>query len=104
VRHRALDEHAADSRFVLLRLLADFRGYKPGYSDVVRQHPNYLTWVVLKGHTNNTAAEVTLASRDPRARPVITFNYFEEGSDASGDDLTAVVKVCRLSADDRRFT
>ena len=72
-------------------LLADFRGYRPGYSEDVRRHQNYLTWVVLKGHTNNTAGEVTLASRDPRVRPVINFRYFEEGSDASGDDLTAVI-------------
>jgi choline dehydrogenase-like flavoprotein len=77
-------------------LLADFRGYKPGYSAVVREHPNYLTWVVLKGHTNNTAGEVTLASRDPRVRPAINFKYFEEGSDAAGDDLTAVVKGISL--------
>ena len=40
-------------------LLTDFRGYKPGYSKVVREHTNYLTWVVLKGHTNNTGGEVT---------------------------------------------
>jgi choline dehydrogenase-like flavoprotein len=72
-------------------LLADFRGYRPGYSEDVRRHPNYLTWVVLKGHTNNTAGEVTLASPDPRVRPNINFRYFEEGTDASGDDLTAVV-------------
>jgi choline dehydrogenase len=77
-------------------LLADFRGYQRGYSDAVRQHPNYLTWVVLKGHTNNTAGEVTLASHDPRVRPAINFKYFEEGSDAAGDDLTAVVKGISL--------
>ena len=77
-------------------LLADFRGYRPGYSEDVRRHPNYLTWVVLKGHTNNTAGEVTLASRDPRARPQINFKYFEEGTDASGDDLTAVVRGVSL--------
>ena len=77
-------------------LLADFRGYKPGYSEDVRRHPNYLTWVVLKGHTNNTAGEVTLASADPRARPVINFRYFEEGSDSTGDDLTAVMNGVSL--------
>lgn len=77
-------------------LLADFRGYRPGYSEDVRQHPNYLTWVVLKGHTNNTAGEVTLASRDPRERPLINFKYFEEGTDTAGDDLTAVVKGVSL--------
>jgi len=82
-------------------LLADFRGYKPGYSAAVRDHPNYLTWVVLKGHTNNTAGEVTLSSRDPRVRPAINFKYFEEGSDAAGDDLTAVVKGISLA---RRMT
>src|SRR5262249_47981380 len=36
-------------------LLADFRGYVPGYSKVLPEHKNYLSWVVLKGHTANTA-------------------------------------------------
>ena len=77
-------------------LLADFRGYKPGYSAVVRERPNYLTWIVLKGHTNNTAGEVTLTSRDPRVRPAVNFKYFEEGSAGGDDDLTAVVKGISL--------
>lgn len=77
-------------------LLTDFRGYKPGYSNVVREHLNYLTWVVLKGHTTNTAGEITLASRDPRARPVINFKYFDDGNDASGNDLRAVVRGISL--------
>jgi len=77
-------------------LLADFRGYKPGYSKVLREHSNYLTWVVLKGHTSNTGGEVTLASRDPRVRPAINFKYFDEGTDTAGDDLTAVVKGISL--------
>lgn len=82
-------------------LLTDFRGYKPGYSQDVRNHPNYLTWVVLKGHTNNTAGEVTLTSRDPRVRPAINFKYFNEGNDASGGDLAAVVNGVMLA---RRMT
>ena len=77
-------------------LLTDFRGYKPGYSKVVREHQNYLTWVVLKGHTNNTGGEVTLTSKDPRVRPAIHFKYFEEGTDTAGDDLMAVVKGVSL--------
>jgi choline dehydrogenase len=77
-------------------LLADFRGYHPGYSKVVRDHRNYLTWVVLKGHTNNTGGEVTLSSKDPRVRPTVNFKYFEEGTDSRGDDLTAVVKGISL--------
>jgi choline dehydrogenase-like flavoprotein len=72
-------------------LLADFRGYKPGYSETVRQHHDYLTWVVLKGRTNNRGGSVTITSPDPRVRPAINFRYFEEGTDAGGDDLQAVV-------------
>ena len=77
-------------------LLADFRGYKPGYSTRLPQNPNCLTWVVLKGHTNNVGGEVALASSDARVRPAINFNYFDEGTDANGDDLTAVVKGISL--------
>lgn len=77
-------------------VLADFRGYKPGYSDAVRERHDYLTWVVLKGRTNNRGGTVTITSPDPRARPAINFRYFEEGTDASGDDLQSVVEGIRL--------
>ena len=44
-----------------------------------------------------------LRSRDPRDPPEINFNYFEEGSDATGEDLDSVVEgikfVRRVSAD-----
>ena len=40
-------------------VLADFRGYEPGYSVRVVQKLNYLTWAVLKAHTNNRAGVVT---------------------------------------------
>jgi choline dehydrogenase-like flavoprotein len=56
---------------------------------------------VLKGHTNNRAGSVTLASPDPRVRPRIDFRYFEEGTDASGDDLRSVVEGVKLA---RRMT
>ena len=82
-------------------VLADFRGYQPGYSERIRKRHDCLTWVVLKGHTNNRAGSVTLASPDPRARPQIDFRYFEEGSDASGDDLRSVVEGIKLA---RRMT
>ena len=77
-------------------VLADFRGYEPGYSTRLPDNPNCLTWVVLKGHTNNTGGSVTLASADPRDRPRINFRYFEEGTDTAGDDLTAVVNGIAL--------
>ena len=72
-------------------LLAKFPGYYPGYSTLLPMHPDYLTWAVLKGHTNNTAGTVALASKDPLDPPKVNFKYFEEGNDATGDDLRSVV-------------
>jgi len=77
-------------------VLADFRGYAPGYSKIVPAHKNYLTWVVLKAHTGNTAGDVTLRSPDPRDTPVINFRYFDEGNGARGEDLKAVVEGIKL--------
>jgi choline dehydrogenase-like flavoprotein len=76
--------------------LTDFRGYRPGYSEAVRTLHDALTWVILKGHTNNRGGTVTIASPDPRARPAINFRYFDEGTDGTGDDLQAVVDGIRL--------
>jgi choline dehydrogenase-like flavoprotein len=55
-----------------------------------------LTWAILKAHTQNRAGEVTLRSVDPRDTPLIDFNYFEEGSDAVGEDLDSVVAGIRF--------
>ena len=74
-----------------------FKGYFPGYSDLFRQHRDYFTWAILKAHTNNTAGQVTLRSGDPLAVPQIDFNYFDEGNDASGDDLQSVVNGIKLA-------
>jgi choline dehydrogenase-like flavoprotein len=75
-----------------MALLAHFRGYYPGYSGTIARDLNYLTWVVLKAHTENRAGSVTLRSRDPRDTPVVNFRYFEEGGEA---DLKAVVEGIR---------
>jgi choline dehydrogenase-like flavoprotein len=72
-------------------VLAKFTGYFPGYSALLAQNPNCLTWAILKGHTTNTAGTVTLRSADPRDPPLINFRYFDEGNDAAGNDLSAVV-------------
>ncbi|MDA1016407.1 MAG: GMC family oxidoreductase [Planctomycetota bacterium] len=72
-------------------LLGLFRGYFPGYSTLIKEHLNYLTWAILKAHTNNSAGEVTLRSDDPRDPPEINFHYFQEGNDESGEDLESVV-------------
>ncbi len=81
----------------LYALLGRFEGYFPGYSSLLAENPNCLTWVVLKAHTNNTAGEVTLRSRNPLDPPAINFHYFGEGNDARGDDLKAVAAGVRLA-------
>jgi len=78
-------------------LLGFFGGYFPGYSSLTATKPNYLTWAILKAHTQNRAGEVVLRSADPRDPPLIDFNYFEEGSDAAGEDLDSVVAGIRFA-------
>ncbi|MGZ4571167.1 MAG: GMC family oxidoreductase [Blastococcus sp.] len=72
-------------------LPARFTGYYPGYAGELAQHTDVFTWAVLKAHTANRAGSVLLRSADPRDPPDIRFRYFEEGSDAEGADLDAVV-------------
>ena len=77
-------------------LVGLFGGYFPGYSSPTVTRPNYLTWAILKAHTQNRAGEVVLRSADPRDTPLINFHYFEEGSDAAGEDLDSVVAGIRF--------
>jgi choline dehydrogenase-like flavoprotein len=77
-------------------ILGHFTGYYPTYSSAFAANPNCLTWVVLKGHTANTAGEVTLRSADPRDTPLINFRYFEEGNDGTEADLQSVVDGIRF--------
>jgi choline dehydrogenase len=92
---RSFPDRAVPDIFCL-GLLGLFRGYFPNYSALFAENLNYLTWVVLKAHTNNRAGEVTLRSADPRDMPFINFRYFEEGSDVQGEDLDAVVEGIRF--------
>jgi len=89
-----------------MSLLARFEGYFPGYSKLISGHRNYLSWIILKAHTENNAGTVTLQSADPRDPPRVDFRYFEEGSDKAGNDLAAVVEgvkfVRGISADLRK--
>jgi choline dehydrogenase-like flavoprotein len=77
-------------------LIGNFQGYFPGYSTLVAKNPNCFTWVVLKGHTNNTAGTVTLRSSNPLDSPIINFNYFDEGNDSRKQDVKAVVAGVKL--------
>jgi choline dehydrogenase len=77
-------------------LVGLFGGYFPGYSSLAVTKPNYLTWAILKAHTENRAGEVVLRSADPRDTPLINFHYFEEGSDKADEDLDSVVAGIRF--------
>jgi choline dehydrogenase len=77
-------------------LLGLFGGYFPGYSAAEVTKPNYLTWAILKGHTQNRAGEVVLRSADPLDTPLINFHYFDEGTDTAGEDLDSVVAGVRF--------
>lgn len=79
-----------------MALLGHFHGYFPGYARELMEKLNYLSWTVLKAHTVNRAGEVVLRSADPRDPPLINFRYFEDGSDAAGADLDAVVAGIRF--------
>lgn len=76
-----------------MALPARFEGYFPGFSSLIRDHDDRLTWAVLKAHTRNRAGTVRLASADPRAMPHIDFNCFDAGDDPDGADLHAVVQT-----------
>jgi len=80
-----------DPDLFMFALAGYFRGYYPGYSKDVERTKNFLTWAILKAHTENTAGYVRLKSADPRQRPEINFKYFSEGNDAAGQDLESVV-------------
>jgi choline dehydrogenase len=76
-----------------MALVARFDGYKPGYSASLGTDKNYLTWVILKAHTQNTAGEISLKSADPLEPPVISFNQFADGGE---HDMQAVVEGVRF--------
>jgi len=79
-----------------MALPARFEGYAQGFSKLIREHDDRLTWAVLKAHTANRAGTVQLRSADPRDMPLVNFRYFDEGDDHAGRDLRAVVEAIRL--------
>jgi choline dehydrogenase len=77
--------------------LGRFEGYFPGYSNLFAKNLNYLSWAVLKAHTNNRGGRVTLRSSDPRDTPKVDFAYFEEGTPDHDEDLAAIVEGVRFA-------
>jgi choline dehydrogenase len=93
---RRSDAGCPEPDIFCMALLARFEGYYPGFSKLIREHDNYLTWAVLKAHTANRAGTVTLRSADPRDPPLVNFRYFEEGDDREGRDLRSMVDSIRF--------
>jgi choline dehydrogenase len=81
----------------IMSLLASFTGYFPGYSRVVAEERNRLTWSILKAHTRNRAGTLMLRSPDPTVPPLIDFHYFDPTDDPEGDDLRAIVGAIRFA-------
>jgi choline dehydrogenase len=87
---RSLPERPLPDLFVFA-LIGCFKGYFPGYSKLIADKHDYLTWAILKAHTKNQGGVVTLRSKDPRNPPQVDFHYFVEGTDEQGEDLKSVV-------------
>ena len=85
-----------DPDLFIFGLPGDFHGYYPKYSADIEKRKDHLTWAIIKAHTNNTAGTVRLKSNNPLDTPEIKFRYFEEGNDAKGEDLEAVVEAVKL--------
>jgi choline dehydrogenase len=77
----------------IFAVLGLFRGYFPGYSKLVVDNLDCLTWTILKAHTNNCGGTVKLRSADPRDPPDINFHYFTEGTGNWDEDLDSVVNA-----------
>jgi choline dehydrogenase len=87
---RSLPERPLPDLFIFA-VIGKFKGYFPGYSKLIADHHNYLTWCILKAHTKNHGGTVELSSTDPRDPPRVNFHYFKEGTDKHGEDLDSVV-------------
>lgn len=75
---------------------SNFRGYwHPDYQPVAGK--DEFTWFTLVGHTHNTGGTVALKSASPRDTLEINFNFFEDGTDAAGEDLNALVSGVKMS-------
>jgi choline dehydrogenase len=90
---RRSEPKPAEPDIFCMALPVRFEGYFPGFSTLIRDHHDYLTWTVLKGYTQNRAGSVSLRSRDPRAAPRVNFRYFEPGGAGAGRDLGALVQA-----------
>ncbi|HUS66523.1 MAG TPA: GMC oxidoreductase [Kofleriaceae bacterium] len=90
------DASRPESDLHMFAVPGSFKGYYPGYSVDAVADRSLVTWVILKGHTENRGGTVTLRSADPTERPDVKFHYFDDGDVDEGqdvNDLTAVVNA-----------
>jgi choline dehydrogenase-like flavoprotein len=95
IRRSARDVALPD--LCLMSILAPFKGYFPGYSRVIAEERNRLTWSILKAHTRNRAGTVTLHSADPTEPPLVNFRYFDPVDDPDQSDLRSVVEAIHFA-------
>ena len=96
VVQRSARAASPDPDVFAMALPTRFEGYFPGYSKWLREHPDFLSWAVLKAHTRNRAGTVRLRSADARDTPEIDFHYFHPGDDPGSDDLHAIVDTIKF--------
>ncbi|KAJ9063010.1 hypothetical protein DSO57_1004640 [Entomophthora muscae] len=79
-----------------LSSLTDFHGYFRGYSNLVAEHTDHSTRIILKAHTSNTNGQIKLLSSNPFDVPDIHFHSFSDGD----SDLNILVDAVKA---DREF-
>lgn len=86
----------ADPDVLVTGAPVNFPGYFPGYAENGTGDAQHWSWITLKAHSRNAAGTVTLASTDPRDRPLINFNSFQNAADGV-KDVQAIVEGMELS-------
>jgi choline dehydrogenase len=96
IARRSFKARSVPPDIFCMALVERFEGYYPGFSKGFAQNDDILTWAILKAHTLNHAGTVRLRSADPCDMPIIDFHYFEEGSDASGEDMRSLIEAIKF--------
>ena len=89
------DEPLADLQ--VFAVPTDARGYYPGYAKDSAASKQRFTWLLLKAHTKNHDGTVRLSGDSPFARPIISFNSYDEKDPLHDPDLLALVEGVKLA-------
>ena len=88
-----------DPDLFIFGIPGNFRGYYPGFAQAGIATKNMFSWLVLKGHSNNTGY-VRITSTNPFERPEINFQYFGDNTQDNDPDLLAVREGVQLVLDE----